>query len=261
MPIQDPELAGALRIGVAANGECGPATIRDGLTHCPLVNHDFVQSVYPPGNTSRFNEGIVYVDNYRRKQPLFGQFTVGFEREVLPTLSVGIDYVNIMGSQLLNRINYVAPYRDGIDSSDPVTFYDVYAARGGVYNRTDTGVLPELSAGGGRCRSVQQQSCDNRGAVREGGPGDGHRSADRLPDRRLEQPAAVDREHRVVALRRPEPLDGEALLGSLGHAAVVRARLLARRHLRAVRHQRHQPQRRPDPGPRRTQHGRQLAAG
>ena len=142
MPIQDPELAGSLRIGVAANGECGPATARDGLTHCPLVNHDFVQSIYPPGNTSRFNEGIVYVDNYRRKQPLFGQFTVGFEREVMPTLSVGIDYVNIMGSQLLNRINYVAPYRDGIDSSDPVTFYDVYAARGGVYNRTDTVFYP-----------------------------------------------------------------------------------------------------------------------
>ena len=142
MPIQDPELAGSLRIGVAANGECGPATTRDGLTHCPLVNHDFVQSVYPPGNTSRFNEGIVYVDNYRRKQPLFGQFTVGFEREVMPTLSVGIDYVNISGSQLLNRINYVAPYRDGIDSSDPVTFYDVYADRGGVYNRTDTVFYP-----------------------------------------------------------------------------------------------------------------------
>ena len=142
MPIQDPELAGSLRIGVAANGECGPATTRDGLTHCPLVNHDFVQSIYPPGNTSRFNEGIVYVDNYRRKQPLFGQFTVGFEREVLPTLSVGIDYVNISGSQLLNRINYVAPYRDGIDSSDPVTFYDVYADRGGVYNRTDTVFYP-----------------------------------------------------------------------------------------------------------------------
>ena len=142
MPIQDPELAGSLRIGVAANGECGPATTRDGLTHCPLVNHDFVQSIYPPGNTTRFNEGIVYVDNYRRKQPLFGQFTVGFEREVLPTLSVGIDYVNIMGSQLLNRINYVAPYRDGIDSSDPVTFYDVYADRGGVYNRTDTVFYP-----------------------------------------------------------------------------------------------------------------------
>ena len=148
MPIQDPELAGSLRIGVAANGECGPATTRDGLTHCPLVNHDFVQSIYPPGNTSRFNEGIVYVDNYRRKQPLFGQFTVGFERELMPTLSVGVDYVNIRGSQLLNRINYVAPYRDGIDSSDPVTFYDVFADRGGVYNRTDTVFYPSCPDAG-----------------------------------------------------------------------------------------------------------------
>ena len=142
MPIQDPELAQAYRVGSAAAGECGPATTRDGLPHCVLVNHDFVQSVYPPGGQNRFNESIVYVDNYRRKQPLFGQFTVGFERELMPTLSFGIDYVSIRGSQLLNRINYVAPYRDGIDSSDPVTFFDVFPERGGVYDRQDTVFYP-----------------------------------------------------------------------------------------------------------------------
>ena len=137
MPIQDPELMGALRIGSAAAGECGPATARDGVSHCPLVNHDFVQSIYG-GGASRFNESNVYVDNYRRQQPLFKQFTLGFERELMPTLSVAMDFVNIRGSGLLNRINYVAPYRDGIDSSAELTWYDVFPDRGGVYNRTDT---------------------------------------------------------------------------------------------------------------------------
>ena len=141
MPIQDPELQQALRIGVAANGECGPATIRDGATHCPLVNHDFVNSVYPPGTTDRFNESNVYIDNYRRQQPLFKQFTLGFERELMPTLSLGVDYVNIRGSGLLNRINYVAPLRDGIDSSDPLTWYDAWYGtdRVGVYDRPENG--------------------------------------------------------------------------------------------------------------------------
>ena len=50
----------------------------------------------------------------------------------MPTLSVGVDYVNIRGSQLLNRINYVAPLRDGINSSDELTWYDVFPDRGGV---------------------------------------------------------------------------------------------------------------------------------
>ena len=145
MRIQDPELAGAMRIGSAAAGECGPATTRDGVPNCVLLNRDFIESIYPTGSTSRFNEANAFVDNNRRQQPLFGQFTLGFERELMPTLSVGVDYVNIPGSQLLNRINYVAPYRDGIDSSDALTWYDVFPYQNGpnggytgVYNRTDT---------------------------------------------------------------------------------------------------------------------------
>ena len=148
MPIQDPELQQALYIGSAAAGECGPATIRDGATHCPLVNHDFVNAVYPPGSTARFNESNVYIDNYRRQQPLFKQLTLGFERELMPTLSIGVDYVNIRGSGLLNRINYVAPLRSGTDSSDPLTWYDAWygSERGGVYDRPENG-SPGLGLG------------------------------------------------------------------------------------------------------------------
>ena len=142
MPIEDRELMGSIRIGSAAAGECGPATARDGVPHCALLNRDFIESIYPTGTSFQFNEANTFVDNYRRQQPLFAQFTVGFERELAPTLSVGIDYVNIRGSQLLNRINYVAPYRDGINSTDELTYYDVFPDRGGVYNRTDTVFFP-----------------------------------------------------------------------------------------------------------------------
>ena len=146
MPIQDPELMGAIRIGSAAAGECGPSTTRDGVPNCVLLNRDFVEGIYPSGNTSRFNEANAFIDNYRRQQPLFKQFTVGFERELMPTLSVGVDYVNIRGNQLLNRINYVAPLRDGINSSDQLTWYDVFPNRGGVYDRTDTGSPPGMDS-------------------------------------------------------------------------------------------------------------------
>ena len=54
------------------------------------------------------NESRVYVDNSNRKQPWFHQYTVGFERELAPTLSISGDYVIMRGRELLNRINYVA---------------------------------------------------------------------------------------------------------------------------------------------------------
>ena len=116
-----------------------------------LVNHDFIRSIYP-ANVTRFNEAAVYIDNYRRQQPLFARFTAGFERELMPTLSVGVDYVNIRGSGLLSRINYVAPLRSGTDSSDPLTWYDRVARNGPDRRLQPNGhrVLPELPGCGDR---------------------------------------------------------------------------------------------------------------
>ena len=141
MPITDPELLGALRIGQGA--ECGPSNQRDGNTHCPLVNWDYVLSLFP-ADYAALNQARIYIDNERRNQPWFHQFTVGFERELLPTLSVSADYVNMRGRDLLNRINYVAPLRAGISDSDPLTWYDVF---GEIYDRTDTVLYPSTGIG------------------------------------------------------------------------------------------------------------------
>ena len=74
---------------------------------------------------------------------MFKQFTLGFERELMPTLSLGVDYVNIRGSGLLNRINYVAPLRDGTDSSD-----DLHLVRCVPLPRTGrTGAIPGSTTG------------------------------------------------------------------------------------------------------------------
>ena len=125
------------------------------------MNRDFIEGIYPTGRREPSSTSpTVYIDNYRRQQPLFKQFTVGFERELMPTLSIGVDFVNIRGSQLLNRINYVAPLRDGINSSDALTWYDVgFPGRGGVYDRTDTGSPPGLDS---------YPSCKGGGAVASG---------------------------------------------------------------------------------------------
>ena len=141
MPITDPELLGALRIGQGT--ECGPANQRDGNTHCPLVNYDYVLSVFP-ADYAALNQARIYLDNERRNQPWFHQFTVGFERELMPTLSVSADYVNMRGRDLLNRINYVAPLRAGTSDSDPLTWYDVF---GEIYDRNDTVLYPSTGIG------------------------------------------------------------------------------------------------------------------
>jgi len=132
LPITDAELLGALTFGTGA--ACGPWLARDGGTQCPLVNHAYIDSLYPSTSTLR-NEARVYVDNNRRKQPWFHQFTVGYEREVMPTLSVSVDYVNMRGRDLLGRISYNMASRDGIGKSDPLTWSDVF---GELYGRTDT---------------------------------------------------------------------------------------------------------------------------
>ena len=141
MAITDPELLGALRFGQGA--ECGPSNQRDGNTHCPLVNWDYVLSLFP-ADYAALNEARIYLDNERRNQPWFHQFTVGFERELMPTLSISADYVNMRGRDLLNRINYVAPLRDGILDSDTLTWYDVF---GEIYDRDDTVFYPSTGVG------------------------------------------------------------------------------------------------------------------
>ena len=139
----DPELVGAIRYGSGA--ECGPSAMQAGASgHCPLVNHDFVNGLFPAGATD-FNESRVYLDNARRKQPWFHQFTVGYERELMPTLSISADYVNMRGRDLLNRINYIAPLRAGTSDADPLTWYDAFDA---IYNRTDTVFYESCPAAG-----------------------------------------------------------------------------------------------------------------
>ncbi len=55
--------------------------------------------IYPPG-TIRRNTGTVTWDDPERTQPYFHQMTVGYEREVLPGVSVSADYVRMVGRDM-----------------------------------------------------------------------------------------------------------------------------------------------------------------
>ncbi len=145
LPATDPELIAAtiiVRPGDPLFSQCPPAT-GNPTNGCVLVNHDWIAANF--SGAEQLNQARVYLDNERRNQPWFHQFTVGYERELMPTLSVSADYIMMRGRDLLNRINYLAPFRhDGMSQSDPLTFYDVGGAFGGqrVEDRTDTVFYP-----------------------------------------------------------------------------------------------------------------------
>lgn len=148
MPLTNEELLAALIIGSGA--QCGPATGPGASGHCPMVNHEYIQSLYPASSTLR-NEARVYLDNERRKLPWFHQVTFGYERELAPTLSISADYVNMRGRDLLGRISYNMASRAGMSPSDAISWSDVF---GELYNRTDT-VLYEPGSFINRVLSIQ----------------------------------------------------------------------------------------------------------
>jgi hypothetical protein len=64
----------------------------------------YINSQYPPGSVSR-NTGTVTWDDPNRQQPKFYQASVGYERELLPGLSVSADYVHMAGRDMLFNPN------------------------------------------------------------------------------------------------------------------------------------------------------------
>jgi hypothetical protein len=77
----------------------------------------YINSVYPPGTVQR-NTGMVTWDSPNRKQPVFHQFSFGYEREVLTGLSVAADYIRMSGRDMflnpnLNIALGVDTVRDG----------------------------------------------------------------------------------------------------------------------------------------------------
>jgi Carboxypeptidase regulatory-like domain len=84
----------------------------------------YVESIYPPGTTTR-NTGTIYWDDPEREQPYFQQLSVGYEREVLPGVSLQADYISMRGKDMflapdLNIGTRINTTRSGrIDRTDP----------------------------------------------------------------------------------------------------------------------------------------------
>jgi Carboxypeptidase regulatory-like domain len=91
----------------------------------------YLDGLFPPG-TVRRNTGTQTWDDPDRKQPYFHQITAGYEREVMPGLSVSADYVRMLGRDLFFNPNLNIGTRRNTTRTGTIDFFDPY----GLLNRS-----------------------------------------------------------------------------------------------------------------------------
>ncbi len=78
------------------------------LVNGPFVNRALLNQLFPPGTAPR-NTGVVIFDSPDRRQPYAHQMTLGYVRELHPTLAFHADYVRIMNRDMFLATQSAAP--------------------------------------------------------------------------------------------------------------------------------------------------------
>ena len=92
------------------------------LMNGPVLNRDLVGQFVPPG-LSR-NLGSVWLDTPQRPVAHQDSVSFGYERELGPQVSFGVDYVKLWGRDLPLRYNLTPRVRAGTSRRDPITRVD-----------------------------------------------------------------------------------------------------------------------------------------
>src|SRR5207247_2985561 len=88
--------------------------------------------LYPAGTRPR-NTGDVMFDSPNRRQPYTHQVTVGYERQILPTMAVSADYVRTTGRDLFLQRNLNPMIRANTSRTGPITRVDAFGVLGEPY--------------------------------------------------------------------------------------------------------------------------------
>jgi hypothetical protein len=102
------------------------------LVNGPYVNRALLDQLYPPGTTLR-NTGMVVFDAADRKQPYAHQFTLGYVRELAPSLALNVDYVRIANKDMFLSRNLNPMVRATTNASAPFTRVDAFGVLGEPY--------------------------------------------------------------------------------------------------------------------------------
>ncbi len=106
------------------------------LANGPTVNRELLNQEFPPGSTVR-NTGNAFIDSPDRVIPYTDQFTIGFERALFPTLSLGVDYVHARGRSQFMSFETNPGLRTSTSRTAPVVRRD--PTRASVLQRLNPG--------------------------------------------------------------------------------------------------------------------------
>jgi hypothetical protein len=104
------------------------------LVNGPVVNRGLLDAAYPPGVPVR-NNGVVIFDSPNRTLPYAHQFTLGYERELTPTLGVHVDYVRAINKDMFLARNLNPALRVDTSRTGALTRSDAFAVLGQAYTQ------------------------------------------------------------------------------------------------------------------------------
>ena len=102
------------------------------LKNGPVVDRNALNALYPPGTLQR-NRGVVTFDSPDRRQPFTHQLSLGYERQVAPTLSVAADYIRMIGKDMFLARNLNPMLRANTSRSGAITRVDAFGVLGEPY--------------------------------------------------------------------------------------------------------------------------------
>ncbi|MEZ5290072.1 MAG: carboxypeptidase regulatory-like domain-containing protein [Vicinamibacterales bacterium] len=95
------------------------------LVNGPTVNRALLAAQFPPGTLGR-NTGDVFLDNPDRRVPFTHQVTIGYQRQLLPQVSAGIDYIKTWGRDMFIYYNLNPSTRANTSRTGALAYSDTF---------------------------------------------------------------------------------------------------------------------------------------
>jgi hypothetical protein len=104
------------------------------LVNGPFINRTLLNQAYPPGALVK-NTGAVIYDTPNRSLPYAHQFTLGFVRELAPSLALHTDYVHMANKDMFLARNLNPSLRVDTSRTGAITRSDAFGVLGEPYSQ------------------------------------------------------------------------------------------------------------------------------
>jgi hypothetical protein len=104
------------------------------LVNGPFLNRAMLDRLYSPGVPVK-NDGVVIFDSPDRKQPYAHQFTVGYVREITPSLAAHADYIRMINKDMFLARNLNPALRVDTSRTGALTRFDAFGVLGEAYRQ------------------------------------------------------------------------------------------------------------------------------